>query len=97
MDILDCLYGYFTTFFSILIVVFLAAHFISWLRRPSALKLRSDSLVVLTGGCMGIGRHMALELASLYGCRIVIVDRRKDLFATIAAEVKTAGGQCECI
>jgi short-subunit dehydrogenase len=59
-------------------------------------KLDRNSLVILTGGCMGIGRQMALELARLYNCRLLIIDRRKDLFAKIEQEIKEAGGSCEC-
>jgi hypothetical protein len=33
---------------------------------------------------MGIGKHMALEIASKYHSTIMIVDRRNDLFEGVA-------------
>jgi len=38
---------------------------------------------------MGIGRQMALEIAKLYKCKILIVDRRKELFPKIQKEIET--------
>ena len=43
---------------------------------------------------MGIGRQMALEIAKLYNCCILVVDLRKDLFDQITKEVEEAGGTC---
>jgi len=44
------------------------------------IKLKVNSFVVVTGGCMGIGKQMALEIAKLYHCSIMIVDIKRDLF-----------------
>lgn len=41
-------------------------------RRP--LILNSDSVVVITGGCDGIGRLTVLDLARRYQCKLVVVD-----------------------
>ena len=46
---------------------------------------------------MGIGRDMALELARLYKCRLLIVDIRKDLFEETISDVEKEGSKCECI
>ena len=56
--------------------------------RPKPLKLDPDSVVVITGGCMGIGKIMAIEIAQQYHCTIIIVDKRKDLFEDISSEIK---------
>ena len=48
--------------------------------KKTPLKLEKDSFVVITGGCMGIGKLMAIEIATLYQCTILVVDLRKDLF-----------------
>ena len=45
---------------------------------------------------MGIGRQITLELARLYNCRLLIIDRMKDLFNKIIDEVNEAGGMCSC-
>ena len=46
---------------------------------------------------MGIGREMAIELARLYHATIIIIDRRKDLFEDVSAEIKKYNGICECL
>jgi len=51
-----------------------------YLKFQPHLKLTSDSFVVITGACLGIGREMAIEIAKLYHCKIMIVDYRDDLF-----------------
>jgi len=59
-------------------------HFLTkLLAKKLPVKLDKNSFVIITGGCMGIGRQMALELAQLYNCRLLIIDIRKDLFAKI--------------
>ena len=91
--IFDCI-GTVTATLALTIVV---AHILTRLfARKKPVKLDMDSFVVLTGGCMGIGRQMALEIAKLYKCSLLIIDRRKDLFDKITEEIKEAGGSCEC-
>ena len=46
---------------------------------------------------MGIGKDMALELARLYKCRLLIVDIRKDLFEETISDVAKLGSKCECM
>jgi NADPH:quinone reductase-like Zn-dependent oxidoreductase len=87
----------FATLTAYLTLAVIAAHLLArLLAKKEPLKLGKNSFVVLTGGCMGIGRQMALELARLYGCSILVVDRRKDLFDQITSEITAAGGTCEC-
>jgi len=45
---------------------------------------------------MGIGRQMALDIAKKYQSRIMVIDRRADLFDQITKEITEAGGSCEC-
>ena len=47
-------------------------------RKP--LQLDASSVVVLTGGCEGIGRLVTLELAKLYKCKLVILDIQANKF-----------------
>lgn len=69
--------------FYVTLVIFM--HIISKvIIRKKALKLNSDSVVLLTGGCMGIGKKMAIHLAKTYNCYLIIVDRRKDLFEDVS-------------
>lgn len=52
---------------------------------------------MITGACMGIGRQMALIIAKKYHSKIMVIDRRGDLFDSINKEINEAGGTCECI
>ena len=84
-----------TTYFSAMgfILCVIVFHLISKFKfRPKPLDLNSDSVVIITGGCMGIGKLMAIEIAKLYNSKIIIVDRRKDLFETVSEEIKKNNG-----
>lgn len=84
-----------TTYFSAIgfIVSVIVLHIVSKFKiRPKPLNLDSDSVVIITGGCMGIGRIMAIEIANLYNSKIIIVDRRKDLFEGVSEEIKRNNG-----
>ena len=83
-----------TGYFALTVIVIHLAFMIFGRKAP--LKLQKDSFVVITGACMGIGRQMALEIAAVYQCTIMVVDLRKDLFDQISSEIKSAGGACEC-
>jgi len=65
---------------AILLMIILSHILSSFFGSNTPLKLDRMSFVVITGGCMGIGKEMALELTRKYGCRLLIVDIRKDLF-----------------
>lgn len=47
-------------------------------RKP--LVLNKDSVVVLTGGCDGIGRLTAIELAKHYKSKLIILDIQAQKF-----------------
>ena len=51
---------------------------------------------VITGGGSGIGRAIALRLAS-GGCRVVILERDSESGAKVVAEVRATGGEAECV
>lgn len=42
-------------------------------------QLTSESTVLITGGCLGLGRELALVFASKHKCNIIIYDIRADL------------------
>lgn len=80
-----------------LILLIITTHLLTKLfSKKEPLKLDKNSFVVIAGACMGIGKQMALELARLYKCRLLVIDRRKDLFEEIAKEINECGGTCEC-
>ena len=58
-----------------------------WVFKKTTTKLDKESIVVLTGGCMGIGKQAALIIASTYKCKLVIIDLRKDLFESCAKSI----------
>lgn len=62
--------------------------------RSKPVVLNVDSVVIITGGCMGIGRVMALEIARLYHCVIIIVDKRRDLFEEVSEAVRQHDAAC---
>ncbi len=45
---------------ALFVISLVLTHLLSVFKRPKALKLNSDSVVVILGGCMGIGKLMAL-------------------------------------
>lgn len=51
-----------------------------------------DKRILLTGASGGIGRHLALELAT-QGARLALVARRLDALQALAAEIKNATNQ----
>lgn len=49
-------------------------------RLPVVTPLATNTTLLITGGCMGIGKQLALKLLKL-DCTIIIVDIREDLMA----------------
>ncbi len=47
---------------------------------------------VVTGASSGVGRGVALKLAS-YGANVVLAARRTDVLCEVSGEVRAAGGQ----
>ena len=74
-----------------LIVVHLWSKF-KMRRKPVTLDV--DSVVIILGGCTGVGRVMALEVARLYHCVIIVVDKRRDLFEAMSEEMKEHDATC---
>ena len=90
-----CIFDYFCFLSGCLILTIITFHVLSlFLGKKVPVKLEKDSYVVITGACMGIGRQMALEIARLYNCTILVIDLRKDLFESITSEIEESGGKC---
>jgi len=51
---------------------------------------------IVTGGASGIGRALALSLAK-QGAHVTIADRQSDLAASVASDIRAAGGSAESI
>lgn len=66
----------------------------------SAAAFSSDLLAgvpaLVTGGGTGIGRAIALELASC-GAKVVVAGRREDPIATVVGEIESRGGEALAI
>lgn len=56
------------------------------------LKDYSERNVLITGASSGIGRLLALRMASA-GARVALVARRTDLLEAIAGEIRSSGGE----
>jgi hypothetical protein len=80
MNIVLDLYSFFSQISAFIVFTIIFAHVVCILWPKKNLKIGSDSLVIITGGCMGIGKQMALELAKKYHPTLLIIDRRDDLF-----------------
>ena len=71
----------FSSIVAYIVLAIVLAHILSrLLSKKEPVRLDKNSLVLIAGACMGIGKEMALELARLYHCRILILDLRSDLF-----------------
>lgn len=44
----------------IVVLAIVISHFVCRFKRPKPLKLNSDSIVIVVGACMGIGKIMAI-------------------------------------
>ena len=42
-------------------------------------QLTSESTVLITGGCLGLGKELALLFASKHHCNVIVYDIRDDL------------------
>lgn len=71
------LYTIFSFLAFTLVLAITLSHIYAKLKRPKPLKLTSDSIVVIVGACMGIGKLMAIEIAKQYHSTIILVDRKK--------------------
>ncbi|CAD8089821.1 unnamed protein product [Paramecium primaurelia] len=76
---------YTLTFFIIFLTYFL-------LRKQKKIKLDSNMTILITGGCMGIGKQMC-KLLAMKQCKIIILDIRKDLIADLKNTIEQYGGK----
>lgn len=71
-------------FWLIFIVIVLVLYRLNKLiTKKKPLVLTKDSVVVLTGGCDGIGRLTAIQLAKHYQSKLVILDIQSKKFADL--------------
>lgn len=56
-------------------------------------QLTSESTVLITGGCLGLGRELALLFASKHQCNVIVYDIRDDLADGVVKDIQTAGGK----
>lgn len=59
-NIAECAWHYFSQFSVILVSTVVVTHLLFNLWPSKKLKLTNDSIIIITGGCMGIGKQMAL-------------------------------------
>ena len=65
----------------ILILIVLLLHRIhKFITKKKPTVLNKESVVVLTGGCDGLGRLTAIQLAKNYKCKLVILDFQEKKF-----------------
>lgn len=79
------------------IVILIIVYFVHRLYvKKTPLQLDSNSVVVITGACNGIGRRTALLLAERYKCRIVILDIMANKFRDVQKELEDKGSVVAC-
>ena len=73
---------------------------VTWSPGPAVLvfapNIFADQVAVITGGGTGLGREVALSLASL-GARVVIAGRTAEKLTDVAAQIEAIGGTCLAI
>jgi NADP-dependent 3-hydroxy acid dehydrogenase YdfG len=57
----------------------------------SEIRVFENATAIVTGAASGIGKAMAIELASR-GCTVVLADRQIELAKTLAEEINSEGG-----
>lgn len=62
----------------------------------SSSQFKKDSVVVITGGCSGMGRELVNRYAHR-GCKVVIADRQHDRFKQIQEECYTQFGNANVL
>ena len=63
---------------------------------PFRTDLLKDQIAVVTGGGTGIGRGIALALATV-GAKVVVTSRKEENLRRVADEIRSAGGTAEAI
>ena len=81
---IEDIYHIFAYCSTLVVLLIVSAHLISKFFKKEPLEINKNSLVVIVGACMGIGKEMALELSRLFKCRLIIIDRRRDLFEAVS-------------
>ena len=74
-------------FFSILLLYYLIEK-IREKKFKNQTYITKNSLILITGGCLGIGREIIHQLISKYKCKIINLDIRKEEFNNIKNEYK---------
>lgn len=71
----------------IFIFIFILYKYFAKIRRNDSLKkqkyLTGEKVILITGGCMGIGKEMIKILVNEFNCKIINVDIRDDLFDSL--------------
>ncbi|CAD8105057.1 unnamed protein product [Paramecium sonneborni] len=78
---------YTLTFFIIFLTYFLR-------KKQKKIKLDSNVTVLITGGCMGIGKQMC-KLLAMKNCQIIVLDIRKDLADDLKKTIEEYGGRLQ--
>ena len=79
MEVCSIVYNLISSFLFYTFFAILVAHAITFLLRkikPSP-RINTKSTVVIIGGCMGIGRQMAIQIAQNYQSKLLILDLRE--------------------
>lgn len=67
------------------------------LTKKKPLILTKDSVIIITGGCDGIGRLTAIELAQKYKSKLIILDIQAQKFEGLKKELESHGSEVQCI
>ena len=72
--------------FLVFLFVYFFIEFIREIKFKNQKYITENTLILITGGCLGIGRELIRQLILNYKCTIINIDIRKDEFYNLKKE-----------
>ena len=67
----------------IFIILYVVRHFIRLVKLKEQKYITKDTAILITEGCLGIGRELIHQMISLFKCKIINIDIRESEFSSL--------------